>query len=280
MAKRGLLDVACPAAKRVVVDGVGGGSSLTAENRTVAQELLRGVLAGLLVHKTAADFPLKCVATVLSEVAPLLDGPYNSNDSLLLRAETGPGRNLGLVLLLAAATVAGGGLDALKAERAAFDDSLTLRTRNWVGWAKRVRRTSPLLAGLSAGRWSTVRAAILQATDGVSERGDAETDEYEPAEHVSAEHVWSAEHEPCDDESRADPSADVVRCFQDHGDAVSIATLDLTCDCCDIAWTKCRPPDLVACRSPSLAVCHGPLSIGIPTYTRDVIIQVSAGELT
>ncbi len=41
-------------------------------------------------------------------------------------------------------------------------------------------------------------------------------------------------------------------------------------------WT----PDLVACRSPSLAVCHGPLSIGIPTYTRDVIIRVSAGELT
>ena len=241
MAKRGLLDVACPAAKRVVVDGVGGGSSLTAENRTVAQELLRGVLAGLLVHKTTADFPLKCVATVLSEVAPLLDGPYNSNDTLLLRAETGAGRNLGLVLLLAAATVAGGGLDALKAERAKFDDSRTARTRNWIGWAKRVRRTSPLLAGRSAARWSTMRAAILQATDGVSERGDAETDEYEPAEHGSAEH-GSAEHEPCDDESRADPSDDVVRCFQDHGDAVSIATLDddyLTCDCCDIAWTKC-----------------------------------------
>ena len=123
MAKRGPLDVTCPAAKRVVVDGVGGGSSRTAENRTVAQELLRGVLAGLLVHKTAADFPLKCVATVLSEVAPLLDGPYNSNDTLLLRAETGAGRNLGLVLLLAAATVAGGGLAALKAERAELDDS-------------------------------------------------------------------------------------------------------------------------------------------------------------
>ena len=232
----------CPAAKRVVVDGVRDGSSRTAENRTAAQELLRGVLAGLLVHKTAADFPLKCVTTVLSEVAPLLDGPYNSNDTLLLRAETGPGRNLGLVLLLAAAAVGVGGLAALKAERAAFDDSRTVRTRNWIGWAKRVRRTSPLLAGRSAARWSTMRAAILQATDGVSERGDAETDEYEPAEHVSAEHVWSAEHEPCDDESRADPSDDVVRCFQNHDDAISIATLDddyLTCDCCGVAWTKC-----------------------------------------
>ena len=54
----------CPAAKRVVVDGVRDGSSRTAENRTVDQELLRGVLAGLLEHKTAADFPLKCMYTI------------------------------------------------------------------------------------------------------------------------------------------------------------------------------------------------------------------------
>ena len=224
MAKRGLENVACPAAKRVVVDGVRDGSSRTAENRTAAQELLRGVLAGLLVHKTAADFPLKCVTTVLSEVAPLLDGPYNSNDTLLLRAETGPGRNLGLVLLLAAAAVGVGGLAALKAERAEFDDSRTTRTRNWIGWAKRVRRTSPLLAGRSAARWSTVRAAIFQVTDDVSE---------------------------------PDPSDDVVRCFQDHEDAVSIATLNddyLTCDCCDIAWTKCRL-QFYRCQKCSMELC-------------------------
>ena len=217
MAKRGPLDVTCPAAKRVVVDGVRDG-------RTVAQELLRGVLAGLLVHKTAADFPLKCVATVLSEVAPLLDGTYNSNDTLLLRAETGPGRNLGLVLLLAAAAVGVGGLAALKAERAEFDDSRTTRTRNWIGWAKRVRRTSPLLAGLSAARWSSVRATLFQVTDDVSE---------------------------------PDPSDDVVRCFQDHEDAVSIATLDddyLTCDCCDIAWTKCRL-QFYRCQKCSMELC-------------------------
>ena len=212
MSKRALGLVVCPAAKRV--HGEGGHADLDvggpAENRTAAQELLRGVLAGLLVHKTAADFPLKCVTTVLSEVAPLLDGPYNSNDTLLLRAETGPGRNLGLVLLLAAAAVGVGGLAALKAERAAFDDSRTTRTRNWIGWAKRVRRTSPILAGLSAVHWSTVRAAIFHVTDDVSET--------------------------------ADPSDDVVNCFQLHGDAVSIATLDdddLTCDCCGVAWTKC-----------------------------------------
>jgi hypothetical protein len=224
MAKRGPLDVACPAAKRVVVDGVRDGSSRTAENRTVAQELLRGVLAGLLVHKTAADFPLKCMHAVRSEVAPLLDGPYNSNDTLMLRAETGPGRNLTYVLLLAAAAVASGGLAALKAERAEFDDSRTTPTRNWIGWAKRVRRTSPLLVGLSAARWSSVRATIFQATDDVSE---------------------------------PDPSDDVVRCFQDHEDAVSIATLDddyLTCDCCDIAWTKCRL-QFYRCQKCSMELC-------------------------
>ena len=251
MSKRGqgFLDVACPAAKRVVVDGVRDG-------RSCAQELLRGVLAGLLVHKTAADFPLKCVATVLSEVAPLLDGPYNSNDTLLLRAETGAGRNLGLVLLLAAATVAGGGLAALKAERAKFDDSRTARTRNWIGWAKRVRRTSPLLAGLSAARWSAVRATLFRVNEPDEHEPDEhEADEYEPAEQP-AEHV-SAEHESAEHESRADPSDDVVRCFQDHGDAVSIATLDddyLTCDCCDIAWTKCRL-QFYRCQKCSMELC-------------------------
>ena len=225
MAKRGLENVACPAAKRVVDDGVRGGSSRTAENRMVAQELLRGVLAGLLVHKTAADFPLKCVATVLREVAPLLDGPYNSNDTLMLRAETGPGRNLTYVLLLAAAAVASGGLAALKAERAEFDDSRTTPTRNWIGWAKRVRRTSPLLAGLSAARWSCIRASLFQVADDVSE---------------------------------PDPSDDVVRCFQDHDDAVTIATLDddylTTCDCCDIARTKCRL-HFYRCHKCSMELC-------------------------
>ena len=47
-----------------------------------------------------------------------------------------------------------------------------------------------------------------------------------------------------DDVSEPDPSDDVVRCFQDHEDAVTIAKLDddylTTCDCCDIARTKCR----------------------------------------
>ncbi len=37
-----------------------------------------------------------------------MDGPYDSNDTLMLRAETGPGRNLTHVLLLAAAAVASG----------------------------------------------------------------------------------------------------------------------------------------------------------------------------
>ena len=266
MAKRGPLDVTCPAAKRVVVDGVRDGSSRTAENRTAAQELLRGVLAGLLVHKTAADFPLKCVTTVLSEVAPLLDGPYNSNDTLLLRAETGPGRNLGLVLLLAAAAVGVGGLAALKAERAAFDDSRTVRTRNWIGWAKRVRRTSPLLAGLSAGRWSAVRAAIFQVTDVVSEPGDTEPGDTEPGDTESAEHESAAhgspehgptDHESAEHESRADPSDDVIRCLQDHGDAVSIVTLEddyLNCDCCGVAWNKCRL-EFYRCMSCSMQLC-------------------------
>ncbi len=53
-------------------------------------------------------------------------------------------------------------LAALNAERAAFDDSRTTRNRNWIGWTKRVRKTNPLLADLSVGRWSSARAALFQ----------------------------------------------------------------------------------------------------------------------
>ncbi len=184
----------------------------------------------------------------------MLDGPYNSNDTLMLRAETGPGRNLIYVLLLAAAAVASGGLAALKDERAEFDDSRTTRTRNWIGWAKRVRRTSPLLEILSAARWSTVRAAIFQAS--VSDPGDAETDERKRDEYEPSDH-GSAEHEPGDGESRADSSDNVVRCFQNHDDAISIATLDddyLTCDCCGVAWTKCSLV-FYRCQKFSMGLC-------------------------
>ena len=162
----------------------------------------------------------------------------------------------------AAASVGRGGLAALQAERAQFDQSRTSRTRNWVGWAKRVRRTSPLLAGISAGRWSSVRAAIFQERDVSSEHGDAGPGDTESAEHESATH-GSAEHGPTDhesaeQESRADPSDDIVRCFQDHEDAVSIATLTdddyLTCDCCGVAWTKCNL-QFYRCMSCSIELC-------------------------
>jgi hypothetical protein len=45
--------------------------------------------------------------------------------------------------------------------------------------------------------------------------------------------------------------------IQDHEDAVSIATLDddyLTCDCCDIASTKCRL-QFYRCQKCSMELC-------------------------
>jgi hypothetical protein len=80
-----------------------------------------------------------------------------------------------------------------------------------------------------------VRSAIFEAS--VSDPGDAETDERKRAEYEPSEH-GSAENEPGYGESRVDPSDNVVHCFQNHDDAISIATLDdeyLTCDCCNIA---------------------------------------------
>ena len=95
-----------------------------------------------------------------------------------------------------------------------------------------------------------MRAAIFQAS--VSDPGDAETDERKRDEYHG-----SAEHEPGDGESRVDPSDNVVRCFQTHDDAISIATLDddfLTCDCCDIAWTKCSLV-FYRCQKCSMELC-------------------------
>jgi hypothetical protein len=228
--------------------GVGG----PAQSKTDAQQLLRGVLVGLVRQKTLHDFPVLCRLAVRNELAPLLDGPYNTRDTLLLRAETIQGRSLGTVLLLAAA-VQQHGLAKLQAERARYDAEQTLPTRNWLGWARRVRRTSPLLAGLSAARWSTVRAAIFHEPHLVScvcepalaGRGDTESAthgsaEHGPTEHDSAEHD---EHDSAEHDSLPDPTQEVVDCFQNHEDAVSLATLDddyLTCDCCGVAWSKCR----------------------------------------
>ncbi len=72
-----------------------------------------------------------------------------------------------------------------------------------------------------------MRAAIFQATDGVSEPGDDESAEHESAEHESAAR-GSAEHghESAEHKSRANPSDNIIHCFQNHEDAVSIATLD------------------------------------------------------
>jgi hypothetical protein len=213
--KRSLGPDVCPPplAKRVQGEhAVGVGGPAPAESKTVAQQLLRAVLDSLLVSKTAEDFPLRCWATVRRDVAPLLDGPYNTRDTLLLRAETAHGRSLGAVLLLAAAAASSCGLAHLTAERAAYDALRASKTRNWIGWAKKARRTSALLAATSLANWSTLRSIILFPA--------------EPAE-------------PCD------PSRELVECFQDHEDAVSIATLDddyltyLTCDCCRVAFLKC-----------------------------------------
>ena len=60
----------------------------------------------------------------------------------MIRAETGPGRNLIMVLLIAAAC-GRGGLAALQAERSDFDKSRANPTRNWISWVKKVKASKP-----------------------------------------------------------------------------------------------------------------------------------------
>jgi hypothetical protein len=179
-----------------------------AGNKGDAEELLKGTLARLLVWKGEADFPLKCLSAVREEIVPLLDGPYNTRDTLLLRAETGAGRNLAMVLLLGAAVVTSG-FSALIADRTVFDDSRVASTRSWIAWARQARKTSIFLTNLSTARWSSIKQAF----------------EEQPEDPI------------------AELDAAIVECFQNHPDAISIATLedeDITCECCDIAYVRCR----------------------------------------
>jgi hypothetical protein len=111
--------------------------------------------------------------------------------------------------LLLAAAVATLGYSELIADRKAFDDSRVVSTRSWIAWAKQARKTSTCLTKLSTARWSSIKQAF--------------------------------EEQPEDPIKELDQA--IVDCFQNHPDAISIATLsdeDIKCDCCDIAYVRCR----------------------------------------
>jgi hypothetical protein len=93
-ARAGLLGRGVPSGQTTRGQRASGGRPRRGGEQDGAQELLRGVLAGLLVHKTAADFPLKCV---LARWRPCWTGPTTRTT----RSCYGQGRrNLGLILLL------------------------------------------------------------------------------------------------------------------------------------------------------------------------------------
>jgi hypothetical protein len=202
------------AVKRV---DVGAQVRVGAKDKSDGQTLLRSVLSRLKSLSSTANFPVKCLEAARSDIAAILDSPFNNRKTLLIRAETADGRTLGLILLLAA-SCATDGLSALQEERSTFDGKLAIKTRNWLSWAKRVRRTSVLLAKHSLSSWSTIRASLF--TD----------DEVQTI----------VEH---DADLDTTTGSVVFECFQEHSDAVSIHSLDnddLVCDCCGIWWVHCR----------------------------------------
>jgi hypothetical protein len=93
---------------------------------------------------STATFPVKCLQIARAEIAAILDAPFKARKTLMLRAESADGRTQGLILLLAA-SCASDGLSALQDERSTFDGTLTIKTRNWLSWAERARRSSLLL---------------------------------------------------------------------------------------------------------------------------------------
>jgi hypothetical protein len=192
----------------------------------------------LLLHKTEPDFPVQCVSTVLRDLLPILDSPVNRHDRLLIRAETGAGKNLVNVMVIAMAC-GRDGLAVLQAERSEFDKSRANPTRNWISWVKLSKTTSPVFTNLSAARWSTARAAIIYqatATELVSSEPELGKDGGSAAEQDDDDI-----QEPCcgSHEMRVDLSDDVVECFQNHDDAVDISLALFpdyaqTCDSCAI----------------------------------------------
>jgi hypothetical protein len=230
MNKRALVEIIeeddC-AVKRVHVEGAQ--VRVHATTKGEAQTLLRAVLVALKPLSTTAAFPYRCLEIARSEIAEILDSPFNARRTLLLRAETADGRTLGLVLLLAAAC-ASDGLSAIQADRASFDDSRTRPTQSWLSWGKRVRRSSCLLTKHRVTSWSSIRPALFNK-DGVQ----------------------TLEH----DDMESTTGSIVFDCWQEHGDADSIHTLsdaDLACDCCGVAWTNCDQ-QFYRCQECGLEMC-------------------------
>lgn len=230
MSKRAVVEITeqdDSAVKRVDVKGAQ--VRVHATTKGEAQTLLRAVLAALKSLSMTATFPYRCLEIARSEIATILDSPSNVRRTMLMRAETADGRTLSLVLLLAA-SCATDGLSALQDERAEFDDSRTRKTRSWLSWAKRVRRSSGLLTKHSLASWSSIRPALFQDKDDV-----------QPIE---------------DDEMETTTGSVVFECWQEHGDAVSIHTLadDDFCDGCTIAATMCDR-QFYRCKECGLELC-------------------------
>jgi hypothetical protein len=188
-------------------------------SRGSAQLLLRGALAKLLVYKSEINFPMQCLETVRTEIVPILSNKANARDSLMLRVETGDGRNLSMILLLAAA-VATYGFSVLQADRNAYDSVRTQSTRNWISFCKKGRKTCTSLCGLSTTKWSSIRQAF-QEEDAMTDLDDA-----------------------------------IVACFQQHDDAASITDLDNlgSCAVCDITYENAQC-DFFECAQCDLLFC-------------------------
>jgi hypothetical protein len=151
---------------------------------------------------------------VRAEIAPLLNSPLNTRDMLVLRQETGPGRNLALVLLLAAAC-ATKGLTALQADRSDYDMSRVVGSKNWLSYAKVTKKT--VFSRFNVNRWSNVK------------------------EHFGNEQPVSDSDEYSDSEA-AELDESIVKCFQEH-EVMSITTLDGVdfdlCDGCGATYSQC-----------------------------------------
>jgi hypothetical protein len=184
-----------------------------------AQQILRGSLASLLVYKSDVNFPMRCLQVVRDEIAPILSSGVNTRDSLLIRVESGDGRNLSMILLLAAA-VATSGFSVLQADRNAYDSVRTQSTRNWISFCKKGRKTCTSLCGLSTTKWSSIRQAF-QEEDAMTDLDDA-----------------------------------IVACFQQHDDATSITDLDNlgSCAVCDITYENAQC-DFFECAQCDLLFC-------------------------
>lgn len=198
---------------------------------------LEAAVGELLHSKAHEDFPSRCLGAATSDLGRLVTA-HSVKDNIGLAQHDAPGKSLGMVLLLAAAA-ATYGTEAVSRARAQYDAARRHEgrkpSRNWMSWIKNDRRHAECLRSIATAKWSYVQAHL---------DGDFSVADDTDAGAADASDSGSAAHSGEDGPPHDAMPENVLRCFTEHGDALSMSDDDMRklgddytegwrCDLCD-----------------------------------------------